>query len=68
MSKCSKCNKFSFVTFECKCGGKHCTFHRLPEKHDCLKIYDICREDYAKNEKKLNEYAVKRTQNILRLE
>jgi Zn-dependent protease len=34
--KCEKCGVETYIPFECPyCGGRFCSVHRLPEKHDC---------------------------------
>jgi len=38
MCRCyaSQCRKFvRDIIWECRCGGKYCLDHRLPEVHDC---------------------------------
>lgn len=41
-NKCPCCNKkVNFLGIICKCGGKYCMDHRLPEKHNCLYNYRV---------------------------
>jgi hypothetical protein len=40
MSKCEYCGKATFLPFKCNyCGGTFCERHRLPEQHECPRIY-----------------------------
>jgi predicted nucleic acid binding AN1-type Zn finger protein len=56
---CEYCNKKSLVIFDCKCSKHFCTHHRLPEKHNCMKIYEIQRHQYLINEKNLIDNSIK---------
>jgi len=34
--KCCCCNKsVNVMGFDCKCGNRYCSTHRLPEEHKC---------------------------------
>lgn len=34
--KCFCCSKrVSMIGFDCKCGNRYCSIHRLPEEHKC---------------------------------
>ena len=36
MAKCFSCVKsVSIIGFDCKCGNRYCSNHRLPEEHKC---------------------------------
>lgn len=61
-TRCSECNKKSFVVFDCKCKKHFCTHHRLPEKHNCMQIYEIQRLQHSLNEKKIIDYSIKPVQ------
>ena len=35
-ARCSACGRrLGVVWFECRCGNRHCSQHRLPETHAC---------------------------------
>ncbi|QGA80091.1 rhomboid family intramembrane serine protease [Candidatus Nanohalobium constans] len=47
MVECSECGKQS-MSFTCRyCGGKFCSEHRLPEKHDCNGLESGKKEEYS---------------------
>ena len=43
-NSCNKENckkRIPLIEWKCKCGGKFCTTHRLPEKHNCTWDYKM---------------------------
>jgi predicted nucleic acid binding AN1-type Zn finger protein len=56
-TRCSSCSKKIGIstTFGCKCKGKYCALHRIPETHSCASLGDIRREGLALLEKKLEK-------------
>ncbi|WP_247002309.1 AN1-type zinc finger protein [Halosolutus gelatinilyticus] len=39
MTECSVCGDETDMPYTCNyCGRKHCTSHKLPEKHDCPNV------------------------------
>jgi predicted nucleic acid binding AN1-type Zn finger protein len=49
--KCKK--KIPLIEWKCKCGGKFCTKHRLPEQHKCTWDYKMNDEEREKKIKSL---------------
>jgi predicted nucleic acid binding AN1-type Zn finger protein len=40
--RCFKCNKkIKIMAFDCRCGNKYCSRHRLPEDHMCSFDYEL---------------------------
>lgn len=58
-NRCFKCNKKTLLTFDCKCEKHFCTHHRLPENHNCDKLFDIQRCSKEINTKKVMDYSIK---------
>jgi Zn-dependent protease len=53
--KCDVCGDETFLPFKCPyCGGQFCEAHRLPENHNCSKIY------LARAQKQDEEYVASR--------
>jgi predicted nucleic acid binding AN1-type Zn finger protein len=46
-TKCATCKaKLSLLQFPCKhCSHTHCTYHRLPETHNCTGITTMIQKD-----------------------
>ncbi len=45
-NKCKQCNKkIGVIEFGCKCGGIFCAEHRFVEKHNCVCIDEIKKEN-----------------------
>ena len=59
MTVCVICKKYKFLLIECKCGNNYCTYHILPEKHKCEKLFDFHRKDKELNTENLLNCAVK---------
>lgn len=55
--KCGICkvkiNAVDIIISSCKCNGKYCVKHRMPELHNCEKITEIAKEQKKDLENKL---------------
>ena len=56
-TRCSSCSKKIGIstTFTCKCQGKYCAVHRMPENHSCSSLKQIRADELARLEKKLEK-------------
>ncbi len=56
-TRCSSCSKKIGIsnTFTCKCQGKYCPVHRMPESHSCSSLKQMRDDELARLEKKLEK-------------
>ncbi len=67
-NRCYKCKKYCLVTIKCKCENTYCMYHRLPEKHECGRIYEFVKISRDRNEEQLNRHATGLPQKFVKLE
>jgi len=51
--RCYLCNKKTLLIFDCKCDGKFCNKHRLPEVHNCTYDFKTDKEKLKINNPKI---------------